>query len=48
MNRFDGQALSWTLQDGVIELALHRAPCNEIGTAMLAELEQFVEALRGS
>ncbi len=30
-----GQALSWELQDGVIELALHREPCNEIGSLTL-------------
>jgi enoyl-CoA hydratase/carnithine racemase len=33
------------MSDGVIELALHLPPCNEIGTAMLGELEQFVAAL---
>lgn len=41
-----GKALSWRVNDGVIELALHLAPCNEIGTAMLYELEQFVIALQ--
>jgi enoyl-CoA hydratase/carnithine racemase len=40
-----GKALSWHVSDGVIELALHLPPCNEIGTAMLGELEQFVAAL---
>ncbi|UCE03211.1 MAG: enoyl-CoA hydratase/isomerase family protein [Candidatus Latescibacterota bacterium] len=39
------KALSWQLVDGTVELQLHRAPCNEIGTTMLAELEQFVAAL---
>ena len=39
------KTLSWELKEGVIELALHRAPCNEIGTAMLEDLEQFVAAL---
>jgi enoyl-CoA hydratase/carnithine racemase len=39
------KTLSWELKDGVIELALDHAPCNEIGTAMLEDLEQFVEAL---
>ena len=39
-------ALSWTLSDGVIELALHRAPCNELGSASLEELEQFATALQ--
>ncbi len=42
---FQGQALSWQLIDGVIELALHREPANEIGTLMLAELEQFAANL---
>lgn len=37
--------LSWTLADGVVELALHREPCNEIGSATLEDLERFVEAL---
>src|ERR1700675_3214890 len=39
-------ALSWTLNDGVIELALHRAPCNELGSGSLEELEQFATALQ--
>ena len=33
------------MKDGVIELALHHPPCNEIGTAMLNDLEQFAAAL---
>jgi enoyl-CoA hydratase/carnithine racemase len=45
MNHFDGQALSWDLKDGVIELALHREPCNEIGLLTLEELEKFVTTL---
>jgi len=40
-----GKALSWQIAEGVIELALHLPPCNEIGTAMLGELEQFVAVL---
>jgi enoyl-CoA hydratase/carnithine racemase len=40
-----GNALSWTLAEGVIELALHRAPCNELGSASLEELEKFASAL---
>jgi enoyl-CoA hydratase len=40
-----GSALSWTLNDGVIELALHRAPCNELGSASLEAFEKFVTAL---
>jgi enoyl-CoA hydratase len=41
-----GSALSWTFADGVIELALHREPCNELGSASLDELEKFAEALK--
>jgi enoyl-CoA hydratase/carnithine racemase len=40
-----GSGLSWSLVDGVIELALHRAPCNELGSAALEELEAFATAL---
>ncbi len=32
----------------MIELALHHAPCNEIGTAMLEDLEQFAAALEAA
>src|SRR5436853_24273 len=45
MKSFQGQALSWELKSGVIELALHRAPCNELGSLSLEELEKFVPAL---
>jgi enoyl-CoA hydratase len=37
---------SWVLKDGMIELALHRAPCNELGSDALAELEQFATFLQ--
>src|SRR5947209_4629710 len=47
MNQFTGQSLSWDVKDGVIELSLHRAPCNEIGSLTLGELEKFVGALAG-
>jgi enoyl-CoA hydratase len=40
-----GSTLSWELKDGVIELALHRSPCNELGSTSLEELEKFVTAL---
>lgn len=43
-----GKALSWRTNEGVIELALHLAPCNEIGMAMLYDLEQFVIALKAA
>jgi len=42
---FQGEALSWSTRDGVIELALRRAPCNEIGSVSLAEFEIFADAL---
>lgn len=45
MNRFQGQTLSWELKDGAIEVALHRDPCNEIGSATLEDLERFAIAI---
>ena len=42
------KTLSWVLKDGTIELALDHQPCNEIGTAMLEDLEQFVAALESA
>ena len=42
MKLFTGKALRWEWRDSVVELTLDREPANEIGTAMLAELEQFV------
>src|SRR5271165_568061 len=45
MSEFKGQALSWHLVNGAIELALHREPCNEIGSLALEELEKFAAAL---
>jgi len=45
VKQFKGQALSWQVQGGVIELALHRDPCNELGSLALKELEQFAGAL---
>jgi enoyl-CoA hydratase/carnithine racemase len=44
MNSFTGKTLRWEWRDGVIELMLDHAPTNEIGTAMLEELEKFVGA----
>jgi len=44
-NRYAGSALSWSVADGVIELALHREPCNELGSGSLEELEKFASAL---
>ncbi|HLJ24889.1 MAG TPA: enoyl-CoA hydratase/isomerase family protein [Candidatus Acidoferrales bacterium] len=45
MNDYQGKTLAWRLCDGVVELALNRAPANEIGLAMLDDLERFVSAL---
>jgi 3-hydroxyacyl-CoA dehydrogenase/enoyl-CoA hydratase/3-hydroxybutyryl-CoA epimerase len=41
---FTGKALRWEWRDGLIELTLDREPANEIGLAMLTELEQFIAA----
>jgi len=45
VKQFKGQALSWQVQGGIIELALHRDPCNELGSLSLQELERFAAAL---
>ena len=45
VNSFKGQALSWECKNGVIELALHREPCNELGSLSLGEFESFAAAL---
>src|SRR5579862_8047304 len=45
MNQFQGQAISWAVSNGFIELALHRETCNEIGLLTLGELEKFTAAL---
>lgn len=45
MDRLKGQSVSWDVKDGVVEVVLHRAPCNEIGSITLEELEKLVSAL---
>jgi enoyl-CoA hydratase len=45
MNTFQGKTLSWSQEDGAIHLVLDRAPCNEIGSLTLPELELFIDAL---
>ncbi|MGH9713906.1 MAG: enoyl-CoA hydratase/isomerase family protein [Candidatus Acidiferrales bacterium] len=45
MNGFRSKTLSWQVVEGTIELLLDRAPCNEIGSATLADLESFASAL---
>lgn len=41
-----GQTMSYSVSEGVLELALNRAPCNEIGSLSLEELESFSAALQ--
>jgi enoyl-CoA hydratase/carnithine racemase len=45
MRSFSGKTLRWEVREGVIELTLDREPANEIGSAMLDELEKFAAAL---
>jgi enoyl-CoA hydratase/carnithine racemase len=45
MNDCKGKSLSWSAADGIVEVALDRAPANEIGLAMLDDLERFAAAL---
>ena len=45
MNSIQGDTISWELRDGVVELALHRDACNEIGSSTLEELEEFATAI---
>ncbi len=47
VDEFKGQALSWKVSGGVIELSLHRSPCNELGSLSLDELEEFASVLDG-
>jgi enoyl-CoA hydratase len=45
MRPYRGKTLHWEVREGIIELTLDHAPANEIGSAMLEDLEHFVEAL---
>lgn len=40
---YQGRTLSWGLVDSVLEVWLHRPPCNEIGSETLEELERLAE-----
>lgn len=42
---FAGRALSFSAVDQALEVRLHRDPCNEIGTVLLAELEWLLRHL---
>jgi enoyl-CoA hydratase/carnithine racemase len=44
MQSFTGKTLRWEWREGVIELTLDSQPANEVGTAMLGDLERFVAA----
>ena len=44
MKSFSGKTLRWEWRESVIELTLDHEPANEIGTAMLADLEKFAAA----
>jgi enoyl-CoA hydratase/carnithine racemase len=44
MKSFTGKTLRWEWREEIIELTLDHEPANEIGTAVLAELERFVAA----
>ena len=48
MKSFQGKTLSWSVEAGAIEMKLHHAPGNEIGSAMLAELEAFAEVFEAA
>jgi enoyl-CoA hydratase len=41
-----GETMSYQVYDGVLELALYRSPCNEIGSLSLEDLESFSRALQ--
>jgi enoyl-CoA hydratase/carnithine racemase len=45
VNEFKGHAISWQVVNGAIEVALHREPCNEIGSLALEELEKLAVCL---
>jgi len=46
MKEFQGKALRWEWHGGVVEVTMDHEPLNEIGTAMLADLEKFAGAIR--
>jgi enoyl-CoA hydratase/carnithine racemase len=40
-----GETLSWSVAAGIVEVELHRAPANEIGSKTLTDLERLADAL---
>src|SRR5579863_5057515 len=45
MDEYKGKSLSWQFSEGVVELTLDRPPANEIGLAVLEDLERFISSL---
>src|SRR5580693_2033865 len=45
VKEFRGKGLRWEWRDGVVELTLDHEPLNEIGMAMLTDLEKFAGAI---
>jgi enoyl-CoA hydratase/carnithine racemase len=45
LDEHKGKTLSWKLSGGIVELKLDRPPANEIGLAVLEDLERFADAL---
>ena len=41
-----GETMSWEFKQGLVELRLHRTPCNEIGSKTLDDLEAFSRYLQ--
>ena len=44
MKSFTGKTLRWAWRDAILEVTLDREPANEIGSAMLEELEELTAA----
>ncbi|MBV9623163.1 MAG: enoyl-CoA hydratase/isomerase family protein [Acidobacteria bacterium] len=45
MKAFSGQAISWELREEIVEVELHREPCNEFGSESLSDFERLVAVL---
>ena len=43
---FEGRALRWSIVGPALEVELHRAPCNELGTTALDDLERLADLVR--
>lgn len=47
-DRFSGAHLSWECRHDVLEVRLHRDPCNEIGTGAIDELDRLARVLHST